>query len=116
MAGSPSDAVGGQAVHVEEHHDTAYEALYFLFLSLTIGAAARGARSSSSNRNDALLAHDATTATPMAVARRGSTTLSLLSILFFLCQRDIKRRRCELVVGVGVRRNMIGSHVASARR
>mmetsp|Transcript_3517 Transcript_3517/g.9404 ORF Transcript_3517/g.9404 Transcript_3517/m.9404 type:complete len:332 (-) Transcript_3517:223-1218(-) len=43
MAGSPSDAVGGQAVHVEEHHDTAYEALYFLFLSLTIGAAARGA-------------------------------------------------------------------------
>ena len=43
MAGSPPDAVGGEAVHVEEHHDNAYEALYFLFLSLCLGAAARGA-------------------------------------------------------------------------
>ena len=43
MAGSPPDAVGGEAVHVEEHHDNAYEALYFLFLSMCLGAAARGA-------------------------------------------------------------------------
>ena len=43
MAGSPPDAVGGEAVHVEEHQDNAYEALYFLFLSLCLGAVARGA-------------------------------------------------------------------------